>query len=120
MAPPLGSKLTIMLDPDSVHIRSINSTLGVSRLVSFAGRSPAQVPEELISGLMKRCDPTGKLLPPSSLETGDPVRVAQGPLADLVGTVEKIAPDQRVWVLLDILGKSTRVTLQAEDLRHPT
>lgn len=111
--------LFVSFDTGSVQFRSINSTLGVSRLVSFSERSPAQVPDALIAGLMQRCDPTGKLLPPASLKGGDTVHVANGPLADLIGTVEQIAPDQRVWVLLDILGKATRVTMHAEDLRLP-
>lgn len=43
----------------------LNNTIGVSRLVSFADDTPAQVPFDLLSGLMRRCDPSGKLLPPS-------------------------------------------------------
>lgn len=111
--------LFVSFDPERVHVRSINSTFGVCRLVSFAGCAPSPVPDALIAGLMQRCDPAGKLLPPSSLKCGDTVQVSSGPLAQLVGTVEQIAPDQRVWVLLDILGKATRVTMQADDLRLP-
>ena len=43
--------------------------------------------------------------------------MANGPFADCIGTVEQIAPDQRIWVLLDILGKNTRVAIRSADLR---
>ena len=45
--------------------RSINSTIGVSRLVSFEGK-PKPLPLQLISGLMLRCDASGTLLPPKT------------------------------------------------------
>lgn len=110
--------LFVHFDPDEVRWRAINSTLGVSRLVSFSEDCPAQVPLSLISSLMARCDPSGKLLPPSLLNRGDLVSVTGGPLADFVGTVERLAPEQRVWVLLDILGKRTRVAVRLADLRR--
>jgi len=105
------------LTQEVVRWRTVNSTLGVNRLVSFAEDRPAQVPLGLISSLMRRCDPSGKLLPPRFLHGGDVVRVTNGPFADFIGTVEQIAPDQRIWVLLDILGKNTRVAIRSADLR---
>ena len=109
--------LFVSFDQDAVRWRTVNSTLGVNRLVSFADDRPAQVPLGLISSLMRRCDPAGKLLPPRFLHGGDVVRVTNGPFADFIGTVEQMAPDQRIWVLLDILGKNTRVAMRSADLR---
>lgn len=109
--------LFVSFDQDAVRWRTVNSTLGVNRLVSFAADRPAQVPLGLISSLMRRCDPSGKLLPPRFLHGGDVVRVTNGPFANFIGTVEQIAPDQRIWVLLDILGKNTRVAIRSADLR---
>ena len=109
--------LFFSFDQEVVRWRTVNSTLGVSRLVSFSDDRPAQVPLGLISSLMRRCDPSGKLLPPRFLHGGDVVRVTNGPFADFIGTVEQIAPDQRIWVLLDFLGKNTRVAIRSADLR---
>lgn len=109
--------LFVSFDQDAVRWRTVSGTLGVNRLVSFAADRPAQVPLGLISSLMRRCDPSGKLLPPRFLHGGDVVRVTNGPFADFIGTVEQIAPDQRIWVLLDILGKNTRVAIRSADLR---
>lgn len=110
--------LFVSFDQDAVRWRTVNSTTGVCRLVSFAEDQPAQVPLGLISSLMGRCDRSGKLLPPRFLHGGDTVRVTNGPFADFIGTVEKTTPDQRIWVLLDILGKSTRVAIRSADLRR--
>jgi len=93
--------------------RTINSTYGVTRLVSF-GDEPQPVPLGLISQLMLRCDDGGNLLPPRILKPGDPVRLTGGPFAEFIATVEKISPDQRVWVLLDLMGRTARVAVQAE------
>lgn len=102
---------------DTVRCGAVNSTYGVSRLVSFAEGRPAQVPADLMSRLMKRCDTTGKLLPSTTIGPGERVQIKKGPLADFVGMVEQIAPNQRVWVLLDILGQDTRVAIKTADLR---
>jgi len=96
--------------------RKINNTYGVTRLVSF-GEEPQPVPLDLISRLMLRCDVGGKLLPPRILNPGDAVRISGGPFADFVATVEKISPDQRVWVLLDLMGRTARVVVEAEGLQ---
>jgi transcriptional antiterminator RfaH len=102
---------------DAGRYGAVNSTYGVSRLVSFAEGRPAQIPASLISSLMKRCDTMGKLLPPTMIGPGEQVQIKKGPLVDLVGVVEQLAPNQRVWVLLDILGQDTRVAIKTADLR---
>lgn len=98
------------------HLRSVNSTYGVKRLVTFRD-APAIVPLDVISKLMLRCDASGKLLPPRFLKPGDQVRLTSGPFAEFVATVETIAPDRRVWVLLELMGVTTRVAVPAEGLR---
>lgn len=96
--------------------RAINSTNGITRLVSF-GKDPAPVPLDIISGLMLRCDAQGKLMSPKLLNPGDQVALTHGPFADFVAEVEKIDPDRRVWVLLDIMGGKTRVAVDARQVR---
>ena len=108
--------LFVGFDPEIVRWRTVNSTMGVRRLVSFAEDKPAQVPLDLLSGLMRRCDPAGKLLPPGFLHEGDHVRVMSGPFAEFVGTVEHTASNERIWILLDILGKNTRVAIKSTEL----
>lgn len=96
--------------------RSINSTNGITRLVSF-GKDPTPVPIDIIEGLMVRCDDQGKLMSPRLLNPGDQVAMARGPFANLLAEVDKIEPDRRVWVLLDIMGSRTRVVVDVDQLR---
>lgn len=96
--------------------RAINSTYGIARLVSF-GHSPAPVPRELVDGLKARCDPLGKLVATSPLASGDAVTFIKGPFSQFVGKVEEISPDQRVWVLLDLMGGQARVQAHGAQLR---
>ncbi|MEB3421679.1 transcriptional activator RfaH [Salipiger marinus] len=109
--------LFVSLDPNSGAWRSVNSTRGVARLVSFGGR-PTPVPLELMSGLFSRCNQDGELLPPEQLREGDLVRITSGPFADFTTTIETIDKDRRVWVLLDVLGRATRVKMRENELRR--
>jgi transcriptional antiterminator RfaH len=45
------------------------------------------------------------------------VALTTGPFANFVAEVERVAPDQRVWVLMDIMGGQTRVAVGSDQLR---
>lgn len=109
----------VALDPALGGWRAINSTFGVTRLVT-RGNDPGEVPAEIVLGLMERCDETGKLRPPPELRPGDEVTVTRGPFADFVATIERIAPDRRIWVLLELMGQQTRVSVSEEAVRRTT
>jgi transcriptional antiterminator RfaH len=96
--------------------RTVNSTQGITRLVCF-GKKPMAVPQGLVSQLMLRCDAKGKLLPQKLLKPGDQVTLTKGPFANFLAKVEKISPDRRVWILMEIMGSQTRVAVGAEQLR---
>ncbi len=96
--------------------KSVNGTYGVSQLVCF-GKTPTAVPSYLVSQLMLRCDETGKLPLSESLSQGDRVRLSSGPFADFVTRIEVIEPDKRVWVLLELMGRPTRVAVDEAILR---
>ncbi|MFN3890310.1 MAG: transcription termination/antitermination protein NusG [Beijerinckiaceae bacterium] len=108
----------VSFDPGLAPWRVINSTYGVTKLVTFGRHQPSQIPDELMTALIARCDATGALLPPGKFNPGEMVQVVSGPFAQFVATVETLAPQQRVWVLLDIMGGSTRVAVSAGDLRR--
>ncbi len=117
LRPLFPGYIFVALNVEDGRWRAINSTLGIARLVSF-GNEPATVPLDVISQLILRCDATGKLLAPPAFNPGDPVRLTAGPFAEFVATVEKIAPDERVWVLMNLMGGQTRVAVQAQALRR--
>lgn len=107
----------VRFSPESNAWRTINSTYGVSKLVSFGGY-PRAVPSGVVEGLQKRCDEDGRIIPPADLQTGDVVEIITGPFANFVTTVERLSADRRVWVLLDILGSQTRVKVSVDGLRR--
>jgi len=72
------------------------------------------MPEALITGLCARCDNIGKVVPLKNFEVGQSVEMHSGPFANFIATVEQIASDARVWVLLDFMGKATRVQVDRQ------
>jgi len=116
MRPLFPGYLFVALDMLRGGWRSVNSTYGITRLVSL-GKEPTPVPLDLVSQLMLRCDREGKLLPPKLLKPGDEVMLTKGPFTDFVARIESIAPDRRVYVLMELMGAQTRVAVSAEHLR---
>jgi transcriptional antiterminator RfaH len=96
--------------------RAINSTIGVSKIVGFEGK-PKVVPLQLISGIMRRCDGLGRLLSSKSLSEGDSVEVRTGPFVNFIATVDKIDPEQRIWILMDFMGQKSRMQVSADQLQ---
>lgn len=116
LRPLFPGYLFVAFDTHKGGWRTINSTYGITKLVSF-GADPTPVPLDLISGLMLRCDQDGRLLPAPLLKAGDTVEIVGGPFAEFIATVDSIALDKRVWVLLDLMGRATRVVVDASAVR---
>lgn len=115
--PLFAGYLFVSPDPERPAWAAINNTPGVSRLVSFGGRGPEAVAPELVAGLMMRCDSDGRLLPPEEFHPGDMVRIVSGPFADFVTTVDQVGDDQRIYLLLDLMGRKTRTGFERQALR---
>jgi transcriptional antiterminator RfaH len=47
-------------------------------------------------------------------EVGDRVRIISGPFKDFVTQIDRIDPERRLHVLLDLLGRSAKVVLSPE------
>lgn len=107
----------VSLDTTMGQWRAINSTFGVTRLVAFGGR-PAAVPRGLVEQIALRCDVNGLLLPPEELAPGDRVLVTNGPFSGVMAEVERTDADRRVWILLDLMGQSTRVQVDRDALKR--
>jgi len=97
----------------------INNTYGVSRLVTFNAKLKP-IPTTFIDNLMMRYDLSGKLLPIKKLKKGDQVKLLKGPFANFIATVETYETDQRIWILMDLMGRQIKMqtpsnTLQPSD-----
>ena len=87
---------------------------GVSSMVAF-GDIPVPVEDEVIEFLQQRCEGRGLVMTTPHFETGDEVRVVDGPLAGLHGIVQGHASGQtRVRVLMELLRRRTQVSVPME------
>jgi len=96
----------------------INNTYGVSRLITF-GSTLKSIPTSFVDSLMKRYELSGILLPIKKLKKGDQVTVLTGPFADFIATVEKYEDDQRIWILMDLMGRKTKIYTSYDALQPP-
>ena len=108
--------LFVSFDPMAHGWTAINATRGIARLILNDPRKPAPLPAELMAGLMARCDSTGLLLPPADLQVGDRIRVLAGPFAELVTQIETLQDQDRIGVLIDLLGRKVRTSLPREQV----
>ena len=116
MRPLFAGYMFVACNPEEGPWSQINSTYGISRMLSFA-EGPKPMPEDLISGLRARCDNLGKLMPLEYFEKGQSVEMRSGPFTNFIATVEQMASNDRVWVLLDFMGKETRVQVDWQKIK---
>jgi len=108
--------LFIHLDTVTDNWMPIRSTFGVTRLICF-GMDPAMVPDELVAALRARENADGlQLLPTDRFKRGEKVRVKDGPMMGFEGIFLARSSRDRVLVLLDIVGRHTRVNVNVDQL----
>jgi len=102
--------LFVALDLAKDRWRTVNSTFGVSKLVS-AGESPIPISDAVIDEIREREGANGfvRLGLPAGVGIGSPVRLIDGIFSEYEGVIDRIADDQRVAVLLKLLGREVRV-----------
>jgi transcriptional antiterminator RfaH len=107
--------LFVAIDVATQRWRSIQSTMGVSHLVSWRD-SPASVNDDVVGALKQREDESGfiRLERRVRFSPGDTVRVLEGAFSDSLALVEGINDRERVAILLDFLGRKVRVLVGAD------
>lgn len=116
VAKPLFPRyIFVSIDTAAQRWRSVQSTIGVSRLVTN-GDEPAVVPEGVIGALRAREDAKGfvTLDAAPAFAPGDKVRVLSGAFMDNAGLFNGMADHDRVSILLEMLGRKVRVVLDAD------
>ena len=105
----------VKIDVATQRWRSVQSTFGVSRLV-LNGSDPAPLAHQVISCLKAREDGSGyiQLDQRPKLALGARVRVLGGIFAENLGLFDGMADRDRVTILLDLLGRKVRVSIEAE------
>jgi transcriptional antiterminator RfaH len=109
LRPLFPGYLFVELDPMRCRWRSINGTIGVHEIITN-GDVPLAVPEAIIAEIRSREDETGavKLAPPS-FTRGQAVRLIEGPLADVSGLFEEMRDQNRIILLVSLLGRKVRM-----------
>jgi transcriptional antiterminator RfaH len=114
-APLFPRYLFVRIDMATQRWRSIQSTFGVSRLVCN-GPDPAPIAQQILSSLKAREDESGyvKLDQRPKFALGAKVRVLAGVFAENLGLFDGLADRDRVAILLDLLGRKVRVSIEAD------
>jgi transcriptional antiterminator RfaH len=79
--------------------------------VLMCASEPQPVPHGLVESLIQAADADGTVRFDFNLREGQSVKVWAGPFADLIGRLERLDDRGRVNVLLEMLGRTIRVTL---------
>ncbi len=108
----------VRLTPGHDNFAPIRSTRGAIDLVRFGGQ-PAFVPDGFIELLRSSCQSDlMDLTADTSLQEGQAVEVIDGPFAGAVGVLASVKAQDRVVVLLELLGRPTRVELESHTVQH--
>lgn len=114
--------LSLPLFPGYVFVRTnwesqrdILREPGVSRFVGFNGY-PVQVAEEEITALRRGLSAGLHVTPHPYFATGKRVRITNGPLAGLTGTVIRGKGYRHIVISLDFIQRSILTELDHEDL----
>lgn len=106
----------IHLDTATDNWAPIRSTVGVSTLVRF-GMDPSPVPDDLIELLRQRDDSSGvQDIAMHHFHTGQKIRIEEGPFMGYEGIFLAETSQQRVLVLLDVVGKAAKARLDVTAL----
>jgi transcriptional antiterminator RfaH len=108
--------LFLHLDAQQQSLRPVHSTIGVSNIVRFGMRCTV-VRDEVIEELRSRADPaTGlhKLQAAARFARGTRVRITAGPFCGINGIFERADGDERVMILLNLLGHEMPVGFPTE------
>jgi transcriptional antiterminator RfaH len=110
--------LFLHLAPDEQRWTSISSTYGAIGVTCFGNYCPP-VPDAVILGLQARHDDSGLIALPSSepespFRHGEKVRVIHGPMSDVEAVFQCMKGRDRVLVLMNLLGRQSKVELPAD------
>lgn len=112
LRPIFGGYLFLSMNPSEPRWYDVKTSAGVSKIIGHSTCGPSVVPPDIIAGLMQRCDRDGLLQETvNNFSAGDKVRIIGGPFANFITFVEKIDPDRRLHVLLELMGRPTKVVV---------
>ena len=111
-APLFPKYLFVEFDLDLENWSCINSTIGVRQLIKF-GSLPTPVPSDLVGEIRTREDEEGlvSLNRYLKIKQGEKVTIASGAFYEHTGIFECQDDDDRIVILLNLMGRDVRVRL---------
>lgn len=117
IAPLFPNYLFVALDIAIDRWRSIQSTIGVVRLVCN-NELPATVPYRIVEELKAQENEKG-LIPLDTrphFTRGQKVEVTNGVFSSCLGLFEGLSGSERAAILLDLLGRKVRIMIEMDNL----
>jgi transcriptional antiterminator RfaH len=116
-APVFPRYLFIQMDEQSAPWRAVRSTVGVVDIVRL-GERPAPVPAGIVEAIQAREDCNGMvcLAWQDTFNKGERLRIAAGVFQGQTGLFECASADERVVILLELLGRDIRISVPAMDV----
>lgn len=113
--PLFPSYLFVAMPGPEQRWRAINSTVGVAHLICDE-RGPVPVPAGIVEALRSEEDDRGLVLTGRKIpfEKGAEVQIMSGAFADHVGRFDGSTDDQRVVILLDLMGRQVRARVNLD------
>ena len=104
---------------ESQNLAPVRSTQGVISMVRF-GMELAVIPEQIINAIKQRITPETGLIKIQAIQIkpGDKVKVFDGPLSGLTGIVQEKNSDRRTIILMELLGRPTKVQVESTLLQR--
>ena len=113
--PVFPGYIFVAINLEEKNWHKINNTRGISRIIVFGNEIPL-IRCELIEELKHHFLVDKAPKEADQFEMGMNVAITNGPFTQLIGKVDKIDADQRIWILLDILGTQTSVSINKLNL----
>ncbi len=107
--------LFIKVDTETQSIAPVRSTRGVAKMVMF-GNTLASIPDKYIEQIQNRVSPESGVIEFVShdYKPGDKVKVLDGPLAGLEGSFKQNSAEDRVILMLGLLGGTKQVHVRKD------
>jgi len=119
--PLFPSYVFIAMSEAQQRWRAINSTIGISHLICD-DRGPIPVPTNVVDDLKNSEDERGLVLTGRKVpfRKGAAVQIMSGAFADHIGHFEDTTDDERVVILLDLLGREVRTKVKLDAITAHT
>ena len=104
----------VCFDPHITNWTKINSTYGVSKILSFNNK-PAEISSDFVLKLKKRYEIDSNSRKKGELFKGDYIKFYKGIFSNLIGKIESVDKKNRIWILLEAMGEYKKLKLQNDE-----